>query len=215
MQDSERLQRKFVEIASQYGCNAYERRCCPDKWFFVENMLESTDELPYQNIDHVNDDKACKIVFVLESPHIDEFKRAKGPAPANGPTGRFLRAFWRRIFEDRFCGYKIVLVNAIQYQCSLGTSPINHKIRDSVFQSLFANEDFYEGCKERLRKIVETGDVVLNACTKGKARTNRKENNKEMVRSLLKGYNMVEVPHPGSWIFRWRQVKKIISNAIT
>ena len=205
-----KLQATFREVACGYKRDIMDVPC-PDKWFDVCQMRNSEGKLPYRDIAEL-DNGVRKIIIVLESPHVDEFEDENAPCPANGTTGRFLRSFWDKIFGNAYDGYAAVLVNAVQYQCSLGIQPIDGRTRDLVFQTLLDMEFFREDLERRISAIVASGDVILNACTMGMARTIRKLNNKEMVGQVLnKRWRCLDVYHPSSWMFQWKKVKSVVS----
>ena len=189
---------------------------CPDAWFAVDMMCSSTNELPYHKIEDLESEKR-KIIFLLESPHIEEFTRDDGPAPANGKTGKFLRSFWKQIFGSKYSDWIIVLVNAVQFQCSLGHSPIDGKIRDAVFRRLMVQDAFKDHLRARVSKIASNEDVIFNACTKGKGRIyagSKKLNNKECVGLSMTGFNVIDIYHPCSWMYHWKGVKKIVDEEL-
>ena len=114
------------------------------------------------------------IVVVLESPHIDEFDiNGRGRYPLVNDL-RMKRNFGALIDDATKRGilvlnqskrYSIYLMNAIQYQCSLGL-PTKY-YRDYVFMYYWnhPSNDF----KERLKKIVAKNNVeaIINLCTIG------------------------------------------------
>lgn len=115
------------------------------------------------------------IIVILESPHIDEFNPlGQGTMPLKNDT------YFVQMFETLFKNsinlsnqnvslnpqtkYSVYLVNAIQYQCSLGL-PTNY-YRDYIF--LYFWETLYSDFETRLKKIVNNKTLaILNLCTKG------------------------------------------------
>jgi hypothetical protein len=58
--------------------------------------------------------------------------------------------------------YPLVLVNAVQYQCSLGVAPQAH--RTEIFQQCwdsFGRDDYLT----RITNLYQPGDIVINSCT--------------------------------------------------
>lgn len=114
--------------------------------------------------------KVETIVVILESPHIKEFFEEPN-GPANGSSGTNLQKyFWnvlKQIFKEhenlRILQYRIILMNSIQYQCSLGVD--TKRFRDHVWLKLWYDcnlkKDFSKRLKEYLPKI------ILNLCTQG------------------------------------------------
>lgn len=122
------------------------------------------------------------IVILLESPHIDEFNiqgQTYTTAPAWGKTGTMINKYFiialnnsiRAIqnncqnFLTNITTYDVLLVNAIQYQCSLGMRPINIGIRNKVFACLWnkTSDSFRQDLIERLNIL--NPDLIVNACT--------------------------------------------------
>ena len=102
------------------------------------------------------------MILILESPHKDEFKGE--PGPARGATGHAISSQLMNVIGLRqFSDYGLILMNAIQYQCSLGKPTAKH--RDTVFRRVWGSggaEDF----KDRLKTTYRPGDVIVNCCTK-------------------------------------------------
>ena len=103
------------------------------------------------------------LIMVMESPHRDEFIGDLGPA--KGDAGKYLRLHLTAAID---CIARqdmgLILVNSIQYQCSLGES--TKLYRDKIFHAIRANggrEEFMG----RLRSTFEPGDSLMNCCTKG------------------------------------------------
>lgn len=148
-----------------------EMRSCPDqiygkiKWngktFFVKEDRKDIAQ-------RITEQPA--IIIVLESPHTKEFQNVK-IEPAKGYTGdnirdyllkRFLRYLPSQLKQD---GTEIILVNAIQYQCSLGDKDTS-VWRDKVFTAAW--NCFGEQCfQSRLEQVLQKEDFLINGCTKG------------------------------------------------
>ena len=115
------------------------------------------------------------IIVVLESPHIDEFNDPNRFALSNDVyfKRKFVNAFLNsktfqksKVTLNQKQRYKVYLINAIQFQCSLGI-PTQY-YRDYVFCYYWdrMKNDF----KNRLRSIINNSKKVLaviNLCTKG------------------------------------------------
>jgi hypothetical protein len=136
-------------------------------------------------IDYINKfstpDKSVNntVAIVLESPHIHEFsdvdldtndERRVNSRPLNNPNSRnglkrmlnstsFANQFSSRLNKNR--KYDVVLVNAIQYQCSLGED--TSKYRDDVF--ILNWIDLQNDFVERIKRINPA--LIINCCTKG------------------------------------------------
>lgn len=116
------------------------------------------------------------IVIVIESPHIDEFRvynvyNAKDQSPvrarpANGATGRNIVEYLPAIFEAHQISladgkYPLILVNAIQKQCSEGKDTCISRTRN--FLKLWPSH-----CSDFVSRLKQLDPIlVINACTKG------------------------------------------------
>lgn len=114
------------------------------------------------------------VIVVIESPHVDEFVESSGRWRAVGPLQKrdpLVEHFQRNVGSHLtgFCENDLViLMNAVQYQCSLGLPLRGHRShelqRDRIFKACWshgANLDF----AERLENVYSGGDVIVNACT--------------------------------------------------
>jgi len=142
--------------------------------------------------------------MILESPHKDEFFGG-GAAPANGNTGSNIKAW----VADESLGFNtkdfgLILMNAIQYQCSLGC-PTSY-YRDDVFRDVWSNggsNDFLE----RLDSVYHRGDVVVNCCTKGNGQPSLRRLVQTAITAPQSDFGVVEQRnHPSSW---WSQQNRI------
>lgn len=159
--------------AGDSKCNTqhWRRDYCPDR--YVGRIEQVRGAADWSN---VNPDVSIGrpnwrcILLVMESPHIDEYRDATNPRPANGKTGKHLRAGLHELaasvsLDD---GVGLVLLNAINFQCSLGV-PTRY-FRDDVFIAAWQDETIgRKHFTERLRAWYrpQLGDVIVNACTRG------------------------------------------------
>jgi hypothetical protein len=141
----------------------FEERCCPDQFVGVISEIDRGGQFTCRvPATERPADLAC-VLLVLESPHTHEFDAS--PGPAKGTTGRNIVRYVSQVpglIEKATFG--LVLVNAVQYQCSLGNTPSDY--RDAVFLDAWANggrADF----EERIRLLYRDGDCVVNCCTLG------------------------------------------------
>ena len=118
------------------------------------------------------------IAFIIESPHIHEFKidieiypsGRYNARPLNNPsTKKYLKKIVEGPLKEFFCKnmeenqvYLFLIVNSIQYQCSLGEKTSNY--RDLLFI-----ENWMDNCrKDFIKRIKEYNpDLFINSCTKG------------------------------------------------
>ena len=108
------------------------------------------------------------VLLVLESPHTDEF--IGEPGPAKGSTGKKIVRYLASGFaEFDVLDYGLILINAVQHQCSLGRALNTRsakKVRDCVFHTVWdsgGNHDF----GVRLRNTYRPNDIVMSCCTRG------------------------------------------------
>lgn len=204
------LVNKFCEIAKKVNeefLKNIETRVCPDilagcngKFYFSKQEREKVDILDLST-DINKEDKT--IVIVLESPHIDEYLSDNkfGPTPAIGKTGTNLQKYFNheKIFEkiertDEYQNYRVILMNVIQYQCSLG---VDTKIfRDDIFDGLLEDVDIVGDFVNRLKSY--NPNVIFNGCTEGKNKIRRKKISK-IIRDNFDNVILFEMNHPSCW----------------
>ena len=181
----------FFNAVSRIGLRADNVSRCPDQW--VGRVLYSPHGFCYlgnafndftwrRNLSEIPSDikNIFNLLIILESPHVDEYKMDSDGGfsaigPANGQTGRNLRAYLdtatveitRQINFKNPKEFNLFLMNAVPYQCSLGEKlkGQNSKNRDAIFLNCwkYAKEDFIE----RLTRYTNEKTIVINACTKG------------------------------------------------
>lgn len=158
------------------------------------------------------------LIMVLESPHRHEFDAHLKPvAPAQKNTGRNIGNCMERqhrhmpgiecVASGR---YRLVLMNAVQYQCSLGASPTS-LFRDYVFREVwerFGRADFVERLGMYIAEV--QNHLVMICCSKGKTVLPVQAELKElrdMVAEAAQGLvgegRLFRRPHPSSgWFCR-------------
>lgn len=172
---------------------------CPDQYIGTVDELSANREILTRIGAGSRPDRAGVIV-VLESPHIDEFQGE--PGPARGPTGRLLSRYLKDVLgagavDDR----PVILVNAVQLQCSLGMKPVHH--RNRVFTAVW-NKCGRDDFKSRMRMITRPGDIILCACTKGEKREGDLATDlRQLVYAAICEWSpqvpVVRSTHPASW----------------
>ena len=192
-----KLSNKFCEIGrSIAGANVSEFQCraCPDQLVgpivgFKHNSVGFPNRLPT-----MKRDDSPLVVLVMESPHKEEFLGEWGPA--KGKTGILIRQYIKGIVQ-RLRGplSELILVNAIQHQCSLGVA--THYHRDEVFLRLWA-EGGREDFERRLAQVYRQGDMVLNCCTDSNPK-DRRQIVTDAIQSALGIGRIHSGPHPSSW----------------
>ncbi len=135
--------------------------------YIIKNNIPTTAKI-YNN----------PIVIILESPHKSEFKSSTPIGPAQGSTGRLFlhpkKGFISKIANSKLYSVlttktncDIILINAIQFQCSNGlklSKRKNKRNRDDNFYSIYTNGGNID-LKTRLEAIQPF--AVINLCTKG------------------------------------------------
>ena len=160
-----------------------------------------------------------RLILVLESPHVDEYRkdlRGPTPAPAKGRTGSSIRRQLGSLLEfarPRLCEpLEVLLVNAVQYQCSCGlplTCYRNKVNRDRIFRYFFGTQSEAAGkeFRSRMSGYVKDGDIVINCCTAGVT----KEPLRDLVTiSLVKmqeeiGFSLLCAVHPAARFNQWEK----------
>ena len=202
--DLEMTPEKFVRIARQLAPEAQNAvyRPCPDQCVGPVADVHGAPE--FYRSDLIDASSEMRVILVMESPHKAEFDNGSPVGPANGPTGFNIRKLLHKVLLS--VGHdsessQLVLMNAVQYQCSLGEPTKNH--RDAVFQkvwSLGGKEDF----RERLSGVFSRvrGGIVINACTRG----NTSEPLRDMVKVVIDEVvgEHWRTAHPFGWNFPGR-----------
>ena len=160
-------------------------------------------------IDSINNTLTDPIVVVLESPHKYEYDPITGMAlgPAMGTTGTlFIQHFASILSRSSNISlingnrYDVVLVNAIQYQCSLGlplsgkSNRANKQQRDNYFIASLSNPNN----NDFIRRISAINPfAVINLCTIGlsdlQKEVENQLNNSTIKKNRTTGY------HPSNW----------------
>jgi hypothetical protein len=175
-----------------------EVRACPDQIVGTLSQLQS-DGMIAARAPASNRPNHSAVLLVLESPHTYEFKDPSGPA--KGSTGRLIARHGLSVRGLQGSdNASLVLINAIQYQCSLGEKPSRY--RDEVFLAAwqeFGRSDF---CV-RLKAIYRANDIVVCACTKGDLglanKSLRQLVYEAIVEVLPKQARVLRRTHPSSW----------------
>ncbi|WP_140844452.1 hypothetical protein [Variovorax guangxiensis] len=171
-----------------------ELRACPDQYIGMLGQLERdrriATRVPVSSRPH-----EAALIVVLESPHLKEFEG--DPGPAKGPTGTSLARYLREVIGlQATIDLPVILMNAVQHQCSLGKP--TEQSRDKVFHAAWS--DAGRACfQQRLLGVYQGGDLVACLCTKG--------NKRPWLRPLVAGAIQDSLPlatfvsrtHPASW----------------
>lgn len=109
-----------------------------------------------------------RIIIILESPHIDEYSLST-PYPAIGATGKNINKYFTKIL-NKFLNnkiykgkeYDLILMNAVQYQTSLGYN--TEIFRDRIWLKTWLEAGGREDFIDRLKSY--NPDIIFNLCTK-------------------------------------------------
>ncbi len=174
-----------------------EGRSCPDQYLGPLSEILGQQAFPQRLPADLRPQGPC-VVMVLESPHVDEF--IGDPGPAKGFTGEMIRQHLREALPSvHLKAYGLVIVNAIQHQCSLGAS--TELFRDRVFRAAWwpeGRQDF----AQRIVRAYRPDDIVLNCCTKGnhyQAEVPLRVLVERELRQALPGVRSVRRLHPSAW----------------
>ena len=130
----------------------------------LKNSWEMSNKMPICN----SQTKVDNFIVVLESPHIKEF--IKNEALCND---KYFKLKFPQLLENsdnlkiglnKKVSYKVYIINAIKYQCSLGL-PTQY-YRDYVFLYYWRNleKDF----KKKVSNLISNNTIgIINLCTKG------------------------------------------------
>lgn len=121
---------------------------------------------PQQPLKHDN-----IIVIIAESPHKDEYDFSKKPIAFKSPLHRHDNKIMKYLSSnqngwfDTNINYDVVLVNAIQYQCSFGLPlwkhPNNQKIRNDAFEDAWKIVTDNKTCNKELVLLLQISMMSL------------------------------------------------------
>lgn len=194
---------QLVNVEVSLQGRPIETRVCPDQYLGLIRESDSKPQFAQRLQANQRPTHEC-ILMVLESPHVDEFVGDLGPA--KGATGQMIRQYlMTSLGRPEIHNYGLILVNAIQHQCSLGSNTVVY--RDRIFRAVWASGGEIDFC-DRIISLFRSGDVLLNCCTKG----NDFEIN-DPLRNLVEKALCKSIPdvrslrrtHPASWFdAKWR-----------
>ncbi len=199
MKDALNLTEQYCEIARTLVGSEHvniQHGVCPDQGVgSIGDFDGNAEDFPMRQPVTRLDDLPC-VVLVMESPHIHEFIENWGPA--KGKTGTRIRKYIGAIVTGLGSQLSdLILINAIQYQCSLGLP--THRYRDRVFKSLWETGGAVD-FKQRLKLIYRPQDMLLNCCTGTEPLVGRRQLVTAAIRNSLGSVALYSGPHPFSWI---------------
>jgi len=174
-----------------------EEKSCPDQ-YVGEIFRFSSNQIDFPV--RISAERSIKrpnsLIMVIESPHVNEF--ANDPGPAKGHTGNQIRKWITKVNGlSQYSNHGLIIVNAVQYQCSLGQP--TKCFRDDIFNAVW-NSGGEDDFMTRLKAVYRKSDIVVNCCTKG-SRTVVEL--RKLVQQAIAKINFDSVvlkrTHPASW----------------
>ena len=190
----------------------FSQKLCPDSYIgeiknnnglgwtntAAGNPVNANTVVNYSSINKENN----YLILILESPHFYEYdinsKDALGPA--QGKTGNNIKNYLidclntnnqiKGLFTK---GYEVVVLNAVQYQCSQGISPLKQGVRDKNFSHFWGN-GFSNDLIDRINAFSNGNNnlIIVDACT-------RKLKLKLVEPALSASLTHYISTHPSSW----------------
>lgn len=196
----------FVQIVNSTVTlqgRSFEKRICPDQYLDSLNEIIGNNIFPTRESVTRRPNNPC-LIMVLESPHVDEFKG--DPGPAKGLTGEMIRKHLPEVIDlSGVEGMGLVLLNAVQYQCSLGSNTVVY--RDRIFRAAWS-QGARENFQARFKAVFKPRDMVMNCCTKGndfEIHTPLRSLVELALRQAMPHIKTIRRMHPSSW---WDQARR-------
>ena len=196
-------------------------KACPDicageigldnnKFFFDSDNRSNMSS--FQEVETPEENEKT-IVIILESPHYDEYKDEENINPAKGKTGKNLADYFDLLIKVVISTYsktiingskcRIILMNSIPFQCSLGKSVNNSNcqpVRDLIFDKIWELDDIKKDFIARLESY--NPDVIFNFCTSGDMKLKNKV--QKRIKEYCSNNNSKNVElytgnHPSCW----------------
>ena len=137
--------RKWSIVFERECETVYQESChtanpCDDAYMGVLDLQNYTMKPVPINLNHFQN--LPLFIIILESPHIDEFNtNGIAVGPAQGSTGRNIRSLLIQLLQSQTAHlqriYRLMLVEAIPYQCSNNTSPIDRTNTNRLFKKMW------------------------------------------------------------------------------
>ncbi len=201
----------------QNNSTPINNNACPDQLvgyldkgiFHPDKTRTNIDYLLTNNYYSINNSIQRKIVVILESPHTNEYDPITGQALglALGKTGKLFAEHFSSALKNskKFRALSssnnklaVVLINSVQYQCSLGrflTLSKNKSLRNRNWRSCFNG-----GANDlNLRLEALNPDYIINLCTKNLRSDVTNYISRSTVFSINNNQNFTEGNHPASW----------------
>lgn len=180
---------------------------CQDQYvgMISKNINRNGDFIVRYNVEdeHLEVEESCGVIMILESPHRYEFRKGVSRGPARHLTGVRIRHCFHSVVGCNYDDCGLVLVNAVQFQCSLGCK------RDSLYFKTCKNKVMREMLASKvirdslIRRITRATSLfkncnVISACTLDAGKDLVSELIEE-VRRRCPIRSVLEKPHPSSW----------------
>ncbi|MHC1714860.1 MAG: hypothetical protein AB9858_04590 [Acidaminococcaceae bacterium] len=186
---------------------------CQDQKIGILDKGKFTIDSERMDIDYLSNNSIIPvlinpIVVILESPHKKEFINKIPQGPAQGHSGRLFKNKFEKLIQNshlynNLSNIKadVVLVNAVQFQCSLGHKLNN--IENKRLKDKYWTKCFDSGCNEDLIDRISAINpiAILNLCTKGCDNLQMKLHD-YIKESKLQKINYSLGSHPSTWNFR-------------
>ena len=194
--------RRFEEIArnviSEY-IQMISRVSCSWEYFGVVADLtkRASEKDPPKSRD--------RVLMIMESPHISEYEYSLKDVAVVGlaqQCGHRISKHFNRLFQG-LMGFDLFVVNAIPFQCSLGTGRLlNCLVKNKVVQRLLGDDDVLNElmttvriCLNENRNRILGRSVIVNACGSVDVH-NRIEN---ALKKVVGTEDYWRAPHPCTW----------------
>lgn len=172
-----------------------------------------------KTVEYISKQALETIAIILESPHRDEYDNGNNPlGPALGKTGENISKYLINIFNksqevkdavltSKNTKFKILLIEAISYQCSNGAEKIDKDKRDKLF-TLVWEKGGLDDFRVRLRN--HNPIIVINSATGGIKNIEKNDCINGKVQKILYefGFEIFHTSHPSSsWFWRKGLIK--------
>lgn len=176
-----------------------------------------------QTVKYIENEKLEIIAIILESPHRDEYDNGKPLGPAIGQTGQNIANHLLEVFntktiidilnnskeiignleQNNIVRFKVLLVEAIGFQCSNGLKKINEEKRNDVFNFVW-NRGGRQHLEKRLKEYQPI--IIINSATGGSKNIDNNDAINGKIQKLLNSMNFISChsAHPCSTWF-WRK----------
>ncbi len=193
---------RFVEISRKVITDyirMVSRVSCSWEYFGV------VDDVTKRVSGKVHPKSKDRVLMIMESPHVMEYKYTLRQVSVVGlaqQCGNRISTHFSRLFQG-LNGFDLFLVNAIPFQCSIGTGRLlNCLVKNKIFKRLLDDNDVLNELEAAITTWRDgncngmTGRcVIVNACGKVD-KCNRIEG---VVKKIVDTEDYWRAPHPCTW----------------